>query len=87
MSASEKKLNALHDKVVDFLSDRLDSEDVTAADVGNVIKLLKDNSITCSVSEGTKVAELEAKLAQRRAKRARPTLTAEDIADAGAFIN
>ena len=57
MAASEKKLNALHEKLTDIFLDILDCEEVEtgmeipSATLKTISSFLKDNSITCQDDE------------------------------------
>jgi len=53
--------------VAGYLIDKIQSEECTASDVANALKMLKDNNITCAPSEDNKIGELNAALAKRKA--------------------
>lgn len=92
MSATEKRLGELHEKVAEVLIDALDGEELpgytdpeteevvpakrlapSAAIIAAATKFLKDNEITCVVSDSNALGALEARMAERRAKRASAT--------------
>lgn len=64
--ASEGELGALHGIVARYLADKIASgEEVSASDVSNAIKLLKDNNITCIAEEGSALDDLRRKLSEK----------------------
>jgi len=99
VSATEKKLGALHEKVAEVLIDALDGEELpayqdpesgevmeakrippSAAIIAAATKFLKDNEITCVKDTGNALGELEAKMQERRARRAKASVVDLDEA-------
>jgi ABC-type Zn uptake system ZnuABC Zn-binding protein ZnuA len=62
MSASESELGLLHKAVARYLATKIESGEVSASDISNAIKLLKDNNITCAPAEGDDLTKLQAAL-------------------------
>jgi len=65
MAASENELGLLHAAVATHLREKIASGAATASDISNAIKMLKDNSITCIVEEGSELGELSKQLAAK----------------------
>ena len=65
MAASELLLGLLHDAVAKTLLEKIQSGEATASDVSNAIKMLKDNSITCVVEEGSELGALQKELDEK----------------------
>lgn len=64
--ASEGELGALHGIVARYLADKIaKGEEVSASDISNAIKLLKDNNITCIAEEGSALDDLRRKLQEK----------------------
>ena len=53
MSKKEDALSCLFDEMVNALRAKIREGKATAQDFKNVIQLLRDNGITCSVKKGT----------------------------------
>lgn len=71
MAASSHKLGSLHEKLTEVLLDRLDDTELcSAADLAVARQFLKDNNVTAVVEDSATLGELEAKLEQRRSRRA-----------------
>lgn len=77
MKVSEKQLGDLLGAVADYLAKKIASDEASASDVSNAIKLLKDNNITCEVSENNSLGKLQEELD----KKSKP-LNKDDLADA-----
>jgi hypothetical protein len=56
--ATEQELSELHGEFARFLKKRLQSDDVTAADLGQVRQFLKDNRIEASIADNPDMGEL-----------------------------
>ena len=65
MAASEGVLGMLHEAVAKSLLEKIASGEATASDVSNAIKMLKDNSITCVVEEGSELGALQKELDEK----------------------
>jgi hypothetical protein len=57
--ASVDALNDLHATVASVLKAKILSEEVTAADISNAIKFLKDNGINCPVDRNDDLLYIE----------------------------
>lgn len=55
---TEKKLTDLHGLLADYFLHQLSSGDVTASDVSNMLKFLKDNGINAASLKNPKLAEI-----------------------------
>jgi hypothetical protein len=60
--ASEQTLSMLHELTAQALIDRIKSGEATSADLNAAIKFLKDNDISCVVSQNDPMKELIDKL-------------------------
>lgn len=58
MKDTENKLTELHGLLADHFLDQLSSGDVTASDVSNMLKFLKDNGINAASLKNPKLAEI-----------------------------
>lgn len=64
--ASEGELSALHGAVARYLAEKITSGEVSASDISNAIKLLKDNNITCTPGEDNALGDLQKALDKRQ---------------------
>lgn len=55
---TEKKLTDLHGLLADYFLHQLSSGDITASDVSNMLKFLKDNGINAASLKNPKLAEI-----------------------------
>lgn len=62
MKDTENKLTELHGLLADHFLDQLSSGTVTASDVSNMLKFLKDNGINAASIKNPKLAEMADKL-------------------------
>lgn len=62
MEDTDKKLTDLHGLLADFFLRQLANGDVTASDVSNMLKFLKDNGINAASIKNPKLAEMADKL-------------------------
>lgn len=69
MKATESELSMLHSAVTKNLRERIESGEASASDIGNAIKMLKDNNITCDPGGDAPLAGLAAALASSSAVR------------------
>ena len=65
MTASVELLGQLHDMVTKELLRRIESGEATAADIGQAIKLLKDNNIEAIAAPGSGLEELTKSLVSK----------------------
>lgn len=65
MSASQRKLSALHEKLADRMSELLDKEELTAAEMTAVANFLKHNDVRSSPETDDRTRELQEKFARR----------------------
>lgn len=98
MAANEDFLGLLHDATAQALMNKLKGTPIldengdetgevippSAADIQAAAKFLKDNNITCAPSQDNKMGELEARLAEKSARRRANRPTGFDLADAEA---
>ncbi len=64
MSNTEKKLTDLHELLTDHFLCQLASGDLTASDVSNMLKFLKDNGINAASIKNPKLAEIAESLSE-----------------------
>jgi len=68
--ASEKELGRLHSALAQVLIDNLETEDGPSPSMCSIAtKFLKDNEITCSISDNEDMENLQTALKEKRAKR------------------
>jgi hypothetical protein len=56
--ATEQELSELHGEFAKFLKKRLESDDVTAADLGQIRQFLKDNRVEATIEDNPDMGEL-----------------------------
>lgn len=58
MADTEKKLTELHELLAEHFLDQLQNGNVSASDVSNMLKFLKDNGINAASIKNPKLAEI-----------------------------
>lgn len=76
--ATEEALSDLHGAVAEELTRRIAKNEASAADIGAAIKFLKDNSITASVQDNSRMKGLQDRLKERAERRRARNGGAED---------
>lgn len=64
MKDTENKLTELHGLLADHFLDQLSSGTVTASDVSNMLKFLKDNGINAASIKNPKLAQIAENLSE-----------------------
>lgn len=64
MEDTDKKLSDLHGLLADFFLRQLASGEVTASDVSNMLKFLKDNGINAASIKNPKLAQIAENLSE-----------------------
>lgn len=64
MKDTENKLTELHGLLADHFLDQLSSGSVTASDVSNMLKFLKDNGINAASIKNPKLAQIAENLSE-----------------------
>lgn len=64
MEDTDKKLSDLHGLLADFFLRQLSSGEVTASDVSNMLKFLKDNGINAASIKNPKLAQIAENLSE-----------------------
>lgn len=67
-TASDSELGALHATVAKVLTKAIEGDDCSAAVLSVAVTFLKNNNITASPTDNAELADLNKKLAQRRAQ-------------------
>lgn len=88
MAAPENVLGGVHEAIATRMLARLadPDADISAAEMSNMLKFLKDNNITCAPAADNALGEMEAMLAKRNQRKpsgAMPTELKEAIAELG----
>jgi translation elongation factor EF-1beta len=60
--STEDRLAELHSKVAEKLISKINSDEVTVADLAIAIKFLKDNAIVADINSSKVLSELEEKI-------------------------
>lgn len=60
----KNKLTDLHEQISDYFLNKIKSNDVTAADVNNMLKFLKDNGINSASIKNPKLQEVAKNLSE-----------------------
>ncbi len=62
--SKKDKLTSLHEQISDYFLDKIKSGDVTAADVNNMLKFLKDNGVNSASIKNPKLQAVAEKLSE-----------------------